>query len=633
MILARANDTLHLKKRCVMKIEHDHYHKVHKAAASLFRHLLLAWFIAATVEFLLLPAELKTMNGLKALGAMSFPRLLIITGIVLAILEGSSRFLPAGFERWMLAGLFAALAATALRATYTHQFMFLCLLFFVVLLVYAIRGWNASPMPKASSKESMLAIALTAAVTIWFFLKVTAWTVGRVNCFVTPTYDFGIFSQMFHSMKTTGLPITTVERDGALSHFAVHVSPIYYLLLPFYMIVPKPATLQVLQAAVLASAAIPLYLIGKRHGLHPFLRAALCALLFLYPAYAGGTSYDIHENAFLTPLIFWLFYSLDCKKLSLTILFAALTLMVKEDAAVYVAVIALWLLLKGILYKGKWELTTGSAMLVLSVTYFLVVTTYLANSGDGVMTYRYNNFIYDGSASLFSVVKAVLLSPMKAIFECADKEKVEFLALTVLPLAGIPLVTRRYERLVLLIPYILVNLMSDYKYQHDVFFQYTYGATACLFYLVAVNLADMKAWRLRILLVVLALCVSVIAFDEKIQPKATQYPEQSKTYASYYDKLREVLDTVPDGASVAATTFYTTYLSQRDVLYDVRYAAEDHVFGCEYMALGVTDQNSYKSYAVNGEKGYENFRDKILEEGYIKIAEYPGRLEIYQKKK
>ena len=69
-----------------MKVEHDHYHKVHKAAASLFRHLLLAWFIAATVEFLLLPAELKTMNGLKALGGMSFPRLLIITGIVLAVL-------------------------------------------------------------------------------------------------------------------------------------------------------------------------------------------------------------------------------------------------------------------------------------------------------------------------------------------------------------------------------------------------------------------------------------------------------------------------------------------------------------------------------------------------------------------
>ena len=32
-------------------------------------------------------------------------------------------------------------------------------------------------------------------------------------------------------------------------------------------------------------------------------------------------------------------------------------------------------------------------LLVSSVAYFLGVTSYLANSGDGVMTYRYNNFI------------------------------------------------------------------------------------------------------------------------------------------------------------------------------------------------------------------------------------------------
>ena len=133
-----------------MKVEHDHYHKVHKIAASLIRHLLIAWLAAATVELLLLPDELKTMNGLKALGAMSFPRLLSITGAVLILLEGISRFLPGGIERWALAGVFAVLAATALQTTFTRPFLSLCLLVFAVLLVYAIRGWNASPMPKPS---------------------------------------------------------------------------------------------------------------------------------------------------------------------------------------------------------------------------------------------------------------------------------------------------------------------------------------------------------------------------------------------------------------------------------------------------------------------------------------------------
>ena len=616
-----------------MKIEYQKIQNRKPVAPALIRRLLLAWLIAAAVEFLLLPGGAGTMNGLQALSAMSFPRLLIVTGAVLALLEGTSRLLPHRMERWLLVGIYVILASAALAATFTWAFLFACTLVLALLLVYACKGWNDSRIASAVPEKSVSAVLLTAVLAIGFFLLVSVWTVCRVYSFSVPTFDFGIFAQMFHSMRTTGLPITTVERDGALSHFAVHVSPIYYLLLPFYMIVPQPATLQVLQAAVLASAVIPLYLLAKRHGLPPFLRTALCALLLLYPSFAGGASYDIHENAFLTPLILWLFYGIDRKNVPVMVLFAALTMLVKEDAPVYVAVVALWLLLRGLLQRrGKWELTMGALLLVSSVAYFLGVTSYLASDGDGVMTYRYSNFIYDGSSSLVTVIKAVLLSPMKAVFECVDKEKLEFIGLTLLPLAGLPLMTRRYERLVLLIPYILVNLMSDYQYQHDIFFQYTYGATACLFYLVTVNLSDMKAKQLRLGILAIALCISASCFGGQILPEATRYPENYKTYGAHYDKIRAVLEVVPDDASVAATTYYTTHLSGRDTLYDIRYASEEHIFSCEYIALGVKSTHSYKPYAEGGERGYENFRDLILAEGYEKIAEYAGQTEIYKKK-
>ena len=88
---------------------------------------------------------------------------------------------------------------------------------------------------------------------------------------------------------------------------------------------------------------------------------------------------------------------------------------------------------------------------------------------------------------------------------------------------------------------------------------------------------------------------------------------------------------MPEDASVAATTYYTTHLSQRDTLYDIRYASKEHIFSCEYIALGVKSTYSYKPYAANGENGYENFRDMILAQGYEKIAEYTGITEIYRK--
>ena len=168
----------------------------------------------------------------------------------------------------------------------------------------------------------------------------------------------------------------------------------------------------------------------------------------------------------------------------------------------YVAVIALYLLVKtAVRYRkeDKREFFVGGGLLVLSIMWFLAATGYLANSGDGVMTYRYSNFMFDGTDSLFTVIKAVIMSPMKALFECVDQEKLTFIGYTLLPLLGLPLLTRRYERYLLLIPYILINLMSDYQYQHDIFFQYTYGSTACLIYMVLVKLLkQIIAWGFTI---------------------------------------------------------------------------------------------------------------------------------------
>ena len=602
-------------------------------AAFWIRSLLTAWLTAASLEYWLLGTQLGNLEGLAGIAAMEPGRMIAIGAAVLVLLVLFRKRLSEKQLRGILTGSFGMLAARALITSFAWPLLIACLLILGCVCVYENRGWKGSGATGAiRCREQKEYARATAAAAVLFFLFVSVWTVCRVRSFSVPTFDFGIFAQMFHSMKTTGLPITTVERDGALSHFAVHVSPVYYLLLPFYLIVPRPETLQVLQAAVLASAVIPLWKLGQHHNLKPMLRFGLCLLLLLYPAYSGGTSYDIHENAFLTPLLLWLFYGIDRRNGFITALAAILTLMVKEDAAVYVAVVAIFLLLRTLLKPDKkWGLIAGSLLLMGAVAWFVAVTGYLAESGDGVMTYRYDNFMYDDSDSLLTVIKAVLLCPMKAVFECVDPQKLKFIGLTLGALAFLPVCTRRYERLVLLIPYVLVNLMTDYKYQFDIFFQYTFGSTACLIYLVLVNLADWKVDWQRLAALGLALVISGSCFAVQVVPKAMRYQKYCNVNADYYRSLRTVLDEIPEGASAAATTYYTTYLSQRDVLYDIRYASKEHVLSCEYIAVGVTDKNCLKNYAVSGEQGYENFVALLRSEGYVKIAEYEGKLEIYRK--
>ncbi len=632
-------------------------HFLHKDAGRAFlsvpgfvRRIILSWLSAVTAEYIMLPGELRDLALLNGLANMSPARVVGITGTIFFFLTGLSCSLNTRiFERWGMAAAGAVLIVSALRASGGQGFLMICAGVLAVLILFAVYGWDGSREPAAEPghrgklHEFALAPKRTRRVYLWlsaglsaaFFLFVSAWTVGRVYCFSSPTYDFGIFSQMFYYMKESGLPMTTLERDGLLSHFAVHVSPIYYLMLPFYRLAPVPAALQVLQAAVMTSAVIPLWEIGKRRSLTGGQRVMLCAVLFLYPAYSGGAGYDLHENCFLTPLILWMFCGIESGRSALTIGAAVLVWMVKEDAAVYVAAAALWLIVRTVLRPGKpdWRnLAVGTALLAASLGWFFLATGYLARYGDGVMTYRYGNFLYDGSSSLAAVVRSVFLNPMKAVYECADTEKLRFIAMTLLPLLGLPLLTRRYERYILLIPYILVNLMSDYRYQHDIFFQYMFGSGASLIYLTVLNLSDLRNGRRRFLVLAAAVLVSAAGFGGAVVPKAARYPVQAVRYYEYYQNIRDTLDTIPEHAPAAASTFYTAYLSRRETLYDIRYCSAEHLLSAEYIVLDLSSDSDYQKYASGGrDNGLDNLTELLEANGYEEYERLDSVLAIYRR--
>ena len=601
------------------------------APGACMRRLLLSWLTAATLAYLFLPAGDRSLSGLSALSGASAPLVIILAvGLFCALQYLSYHKDVQKWERWSLCAVFGIFAATSLFSSYHKDYLILCLIVLAALVAYSLKGWDQTPdRPYSKKKEDWVFVGITALLACAFVAFVSAWTIYRIKCFWTPSYDFGIFTQMFHNMKTTGLPMTTLERDGMLSHFQVHVSPIYYLLLPFYAIVPRPETLQVLQAVVLASSVVPLWLIGTQKNMSGLAKMLLCALLLFYPAFSGGTSYDIHENCFLAPLILWLMYGLEKGSIPITATSAVLTLCIKEDAPVYVAVAGLYWIIKTLLERGenfKKELITGIALVGGSLAWFWGATAYLKAFGDGVMSYRYDNFMFDGGNSLTTVIKAVLLNPLKAFYECVDKEKIEFILRTMLPLMGLPLLTRRFERYILLIPYILVNLMSDYTYQHDIFFQYTFGSTAFLFYLVAVNVGRWNIPWAKVGALAAGVAIAATSFFRVVYPEGKNMQTLYNDYTAYYDGIAQALDTIPDDVSVAATTFYTVHLSDREILYDVKYCSQAHLLEAEYVALHVTSSTDYGRWG-----GYQGIVDILTANGYTLYHSVGNYLAIYQK--
>ena len=601
---------------------------------NLIRRLLLSYLIALTVTYITLPAEWQRLDTVPPLSVLSPYRILTATVILTLCLSILGHFFTtASSERALFALTFAILSVLALHQNpFSISLLAVCLLTEGALILYAVRGWKeaVSQADPPSPTNPLQKIILTL-ITLAIFALISIWGICRVLGFAAPTYDFGIFAQMFHSMKTNGSPMTTLERDGLLSHFRVHVSPIYYLMLPFYLLIPHPATLQILQAAVLVSSVIPLWLIGGYYRLSGWQRLFLCSALLLYPALSGGTAYDLHENCFLTPLILWLFYGIDRRCARLTLFSALLILAVKEDAAVYVAVIGLWLLIRAVLHHDRRNTVVGIGLFAVSLIWFSLVTDYLSTVGNGVMTWRYQNFMSSDSGSLLSVVVFVLCHPMKALWECIDPEKLTYIGLTFGSMLGLPLLTRRYERYLLLIPYLLVNLMPDYVYQHDIFFQYSFGSLALLFYLAAVNLADLYPHlRLPALLSVVSVCA--ILFTSQILPRAIQYTDRYLENRDEYSQICDLLDTIPADASVTAGTFMTTYLSSRDILYDLGYASRKHLLDSEYVVIDLNHEGDFSPYAIgNKNNGYPKLLTLLYQNGYEVHGSLENRLIIFKK--
>lgn len=455
-------------------------------------------------------------------------------------------------------------------------------------------------------------IAFAAAV---FALFVGSVTVFRYLTYSAPNFDFGIFCQMFYNMKESGLPDTTCERDFLLSHFGVHVSPIYYLILPFYMIFPSPVTLQVAQAVILASAVIPLYLLCKKYNLSNRVTALISIMFLAYPAMSAGAMYDIHENCFLPVLLLFMFYFFEKKKWLWMYVFAVLTLLVKEDAFVYIIIFALYALV------GRKTVKNSIALAVIAISYFAVATYYLTNYGMGVMSNRFDNFIYDDSG-LLGVVKTLLINPaylFTQVFSATGNtaEKLFYLIQILVPVCFIPFATRKLARWILVLP-VFINLITNYPYQYNINFQYGFAISAFFFYLIIMNVSEMNDNTKKFIVPTAAVvaCLAVCIFVLPNFGNIERYSENK----SQYQQMNEILDTIPDDVSVAASTFLLPHIADREEIYEVAYhqSRDDVDYVVLDMRLGCDGESSV-------------YCSEFLAEGYEVLKEYDGLITILVK--
>ena len=375
------------------------------------------------------------------------------------------------------------------------------------------------------------------------------------------TFDFGIFAQMYERMASTGVPYTTVERSYMMSHFGVHFSPIFYLFLPGYYIFRSPVYLFYIQSAAVAAGVFAVYFIAGEMKLSGKVTLALEFIYAFYPCLFNGTFYDFHENKFLTTIILFLFCFILKRKLLMTFVFSLLLLSVKEDAAVYLMVIALFVMV----YRK--EVLRGVFMFVLAVVYFIIAQNIVAATGtEGVMMYRLSDYFVNGEQSFLSVFKALFYNAGFLIKQMFTAEKLPFLIWMFLPVLFTPFINKKISAMILLLPIIPINIMQSWKYQYDVDFQYTYGVAALILICAVLTIVKLDVNKRRAVLLASA-CICLVMTTLLVAPKVKNVTSYMSNTAETRPLVDELIEEVPTDATVTAAHSLVPHLYKVEWLY------------------------------------------------------------------
>ena len=157
-----------------------------------------------------------------------------------------------------------------------------------------------------------------------------------------------------------------------------------------------------------------------------------------------------------------------------------------------------------------------------------------------------------------------------------------------------------------------MNLLTNYQYQYNINFQYHFGIIAFFIYVTVMNLPDMKTTQRRTLISIGAtacLCLYMVS----VLPNLKKYDDKWNENKETYQKMEEILDTIPDDASVACSSMLLAHIADRDEIYELKYHGnEGNVDLIIYDLRYKVDEEQYKAFIEQGYTVKEKHDGMIL---------------------
>lgn len=339
-----------------------------------------------------------------------------------------------------------------------------------------------------------LMVVLYIAYFAWFTLR-------AFDLFVYQAHDLGIYDQAvwntvhgrpFHS--TLEKPYDTLLGD--------HFEPILLLLALPYALVPSAKTLLFIQSAALGLGALPVYWLaraglasagagrrawegGQAGGEQPPVPLAvegaalvLAAVYLLYPAVHSANIFEFHPSALALPLLLYAICFLRKRQFALYFLFLILTMSTKEVLPLTTLGLGFYAF-----FVERVRLV-GLVTMVASALWFgvvvFVVIPYFGRQGSSQYFASYYGWLGEGA---FEIVSRLITHPELLWQRLVRPDSLLYVNRLLLPVAYVSLLG--LPMLLLATPALLLNVLSDFSFQHQSLNFFQYAAAIAPFVIVA----------------------------------------------------------------------------------------------------------------------------------------------------
>ena len=323
---------------------------------------------------------------------------------------------------------------------------------------------------RLESGEAAVALRVVyAAVAAYAVLFVFA-AVTRYAAFHFARGDLGNMVQTIWNTQHGHFLETTTLNGHQQSRLGYHADPFLLLFVPLFWIWSSPVLLLVVQVLAVASGALPVFWLARKHLGSPRAGAHFALAYLLYPAVqfnAYTSRVGFHSVSMAVPLILFAIWFLDEDRLVAFCAVALLACTTKEEIALAVGCLGIWYAARtGRRLFGFSVFAAGFAITLLD---FLWVIPHFSLTGSDPFSVRYHTV----GGTPGGIAHKLVTDPGAFVHAIATQHKAMYLVLLLVPFLGLWLL----EPLLLLgaVPDLAINLLSSKSDQTSIPFHWTAG--------------------------------------------------------------------------------------------------------------------------------------------------------------